>query len=181
MTKVYSTAVVIIPPEDLWDAIQDIRKKYDRNFLKWMPHITLIHPFRPESEFKSLESSFFTICKSIKSFEISLLKINHFYHPKQNYTLWLAPEPDSLIFNLQSKLLAITPDCGDVNLFQSGFKPHLSIGQIRGNQKLTKFKKKFQETWIPFKFKTKSVHFIARETPKPSRFEIKNEFFMKRI
>jgi len=179
MTKVYSTAVVIIPPKDFWVAIQDIRKEYDRYFHRWMPHITLMYPFRPQSEFKSLEHSFLTLCKSIKSFEISFSKIKQFYHSKQNYTLWLAPEPDSLIINLQSKLLAITPDCNDINLFQGGFKPHLSVGQIKGNQKLTNFKKKFQETWIPFKFKVKSVYFIAREKLKSSRFEITNEFLMK--
>ena len=179
MTKVYSTAVVIIPPKDLWVAIQDIRKEYDRNFHRWMPHITLMYPFRPQSEFKSLERSFLTLCKGIQSFEISVKIIKYFLHSKQNYTLWLAPEPDSLIINLQSKLLAITPDCNDINLFQDGFKPHLSVGQLKGNQKLTTFKKKFQETWIPFKFKVESVYLIAREKNTSSRFEITNEFLMK--
>ena len=179
MTKDYSTAVVIIPPKDIWVAIQDIRKKYDRNFYRWMPHITLMYPFRPQSEFKSLDRSFLTLCKGIKSFEISLSKIKQFFHSKQNYTLWLAPEPESLIINLQTKLLAITPDCNDVNLFQGGFTPHLSVGQIKGNQELTKFKKKIQETWIPIKFKAKSVYFIARESQRSSRFEITDEFLMK--
>ena len=30
MEKVYTSAVVIIPPMDLWEPIQEIRRKYDR-------------------------------------------------------------------------------------------------------------------------------------------------------
>ena len=50
--KTHKTAVVIIPPEDVWDPIQKIREKYDRQFRRWMPHITLIYPFRPFEEFE---------------------------------------------------------------------------------------------------------------------------------
>ena len=40
MSKVYSSAVVIIPPKEIWESIQEIRKVYDRNINRWMPHIT---------------------------------------------------------------------------------------------------------------------------------------------
>jgi hypothetical protein len=42
MSKVFTSAVVIIPPEELWIPIQKIRKKYDRQINRWMPHITLL-------------------------------------------------------------------------------------------------------------------------------------------
>ncbi len=69
MTKVHSTAVVFIPPKKIWGAIQNIRKKYDRHIHRWMPHITLLYPFKLQSEFYKLEPSFSTICNKIELFE----------------------------------------------------------------------------------------------------------------
>lgn len=40
--KVHTTAVVIIPPENLWPSIQAIRVKYDKAYSRWMPHINLV-------------------------------------------------------------------------------------------------------------------------------------------
>lgn len=51
MNKVYNTAVVIIPPENIWGSIQKIRKKYDRYIDRWMPHITMLYPFYPKVNF----------------------------------------------------------------------------------------------------------------------------------
>ncbi|GAH05617.1 unnamed protein product, partial [marine sediment metagenome] len=50
MSKVYSSAVVIIPPREKWASIQEIRKIYDRNLTRWMPHITLLYPFRSRNQ-----------------------------------------------------------------------------------------------------------------------------------
>jgi len=43
--KTYTTAVVLIPPEDVWEPIQKLRRVYDRHFDRWMPHLTLLYPF----------------------------------------------------------------------------------------------------------------------------------------
>ncbi|MGA1195514.1 MAG: 2'-5' RNA ligase family protein, partial [Candidatus Latescibacterota bacterium] len=48
MEKVHQSAVVLSPPQSEWDQIQAIRKKYDRNVRRWMPHITLLYPFYPK-------------------------------------------------------------------------------------------------------------------------------------
>ncbi|GAH96855.1 unnamed protein product, partial [marine sediment metagenome] len=58
MNKVYNTAVVIIPPENIWGSIQKIRKKYDRHIDLWMPHITMLYPFYPQSEFSWIIKKF---------------------------------------------------------------------------------------------------------------------------
>jgi hypothetical protein len=42
--------LVIIPPEAVWEPIQAIRRRHDRKLRRWMPHITLLYPFRPRSE-----------------------------------------------------------------------------------------------------------------------------------
>jgi len=179
MTKVNSTAVVIIPPKEIWGAIQDIRKKYDRHIHRWMPHITLLYPFKPQSDFSKLESLFSMMCKEIALFEISYNIFKYFHHGKQKYIFYLAPEPENLIINLQHKLLEIVPDCNDVNLYKSGFIPHLSVGQIKGKNNLEALLKNLQTNWVPLKFKITSIYFIAREKPKLSEFKIKKEISLK--
>lgn len=178
MTKVNSSAVVIIPPKEIWEPIQEIRRIYDRQILRWMPHITLLYPFRHESEFNTLESLFSTINKKIKSFEITFSKFKYFNHGKQKYTLWLAPEPESLINDLQYKLLAIVPDCNNVNLHKNGFTPHLSVGQFEGKKRLIEVVKTLQSNWSQLKFTINSIYFIAREKQKLSKFEVKKTFLL---
>ena len=82
MSKVYNSAVVIIPPQEQWGQIQEIREKYDRQINRWMPHITLLYPFHPENEYNLFEHDFSTICKSIEPFDIHLKQINYFTHGK---------------------------------------------------------------------------------------------------
>ena len=179
MTKVNSTAVVIIPPTEIWGPIQDIRKKYDRHIHRWMPHITLLFPFRHQSDFSKLESLFSTTCNKIALFDISCNIFKYFHHGKQKYTFYLAPEPENLIINLQYKLLEIVPECNDVNLYKSGFTPHLSVGQIKGKNNLETLLKNLQTNWVPLKFKITSIYFIVREKPKLSEFKIKKEISLK--
>ena len=35
--KTHKSAVVIIPPEEIWEPIQKIRRLYDRQGHRWMP------------------------------------------------------------------------------------------------------------------------------------------------
>ena len=170
---------MIIPPRDLWGSIQDIRRKYDKHVHRWMPHINLIYPFRASSEFSKLEFLFKATCEKFKSFEIGLHRFNYFRHGKQKFTLWLKPEPGDLIKSLQNKILEIVPDCNDVNLHKNGFTPHLSVGQIQGEDKLKDLFRKLQDNWSTLKFSLTSIYFIAREDQKYSEFKIKKEFKLK--
>lgn len=172
MTKVHNSAVVIIPPEEIWEPIQDIRNSYDRHVHRWMLHVTLLYPFRPKSEFPELEDSFVKICKQIKPFGISLRKFYYFNHGRQYYTLWLGPEPNNLVINLQSELLKVAPDCNDVNKIKSGYIPHLSVGQVKGKVNLIKTINECQATWNELKFMVKRITFISREKTRNSRFQI---------
>ena len=48
---VFHTACCIIPPESLWGPIQDIRKRKDKAYDRWPPHVNLLFPFWDEKEF----------------------------------------------------------------------------------------------------------------------------------
>lgn len=130
--KIHKTAVVIIPPENSWQPIQQIRAKHDRHFRRWMPHITMIYPFRPREQFDEFVEQFYYACQDIKPFQIRFASFNYFHHRKENYTLWLKPEPQEPIIELQKTLFNLVSDCDDVSRFEKGFIPHLSVGQVKG-------------------------------------------------
>ena len=180
MNKVYTSAVVIIPPEEKWESIQEVRKTYDRNIDRWMPHITLLYPFRHKTKYIALEKSFSEKCRDFKPFELSLSNFKYFSHGHQKYTLWLDPEPIDLIVNLQSEILKLVPDCDDVNKYKNGFKPHLSVGQIKGKNKLHEIINNLQKTWKEIKFLLDKIYFISRENIKMSKFEISKQIQFKK-
>lgn len=176
MSKVNTSAVVIIPPKEKWKPIQEIRLKYDRNVDRWMPHITLIYPFRPKSSYSKIEDKFSEICSQINSFKLSFKSFKFFNHGHQNYTIWLEPEPSESIITLQAEILNIIPDCNDVNKYKKGFTSHLSVGQIKGKNKLIDTIANLQNSWRELKFLVKNIYFIAREKSKNSKFEIEKQF-----
>jgi 2'-5' RNA ligase len=179
MSKVYSSAVVIIPPKENWASIQEIRKIYDSNINRWMPHITMLYPFRPRSQFEEVVESFSEICQRIKPFEVLFRKFSYFSQGHQKYTLWLDPEPNQSIINLQAKILKIVPDCNDVNKYKNGFRPHLSVGQIKGKNKILKILPGLQATWEGIKFILNKIYFITRDKSKTSKFRISKQFQFK--
>lgn len=180
MAKVYSSAVVIIPPKEKWAPIQQIRKLYDRQINRWMPHITLIYPFRPENEFPNFEKKFSKMCEKLTRFVISLKTFKYFNHGHQKYTIWLDPEPIDLIIDLQAKILNIVPECNDVNTYKKGFRPHLSVGQIKGKNNLLETITHLQDSWKELKIPINEIYFISREKGKSSNFKIIKRIQLKK-
>ena len=176
MSKVYSSAVVIIPPKEIWAPIQEIRKIFDRNINRWMPHITLLYPFRPINQYEDIEKALSEMCKNIKPFKVSLKSFSYFSQGHQKYTLWLDPEPNTSIIYLQAEILKIVPDCDDVNRYKNGFKPHLSVGQIKGKNNLQKILNDLQTEWEEITFSLNIIYFISREESKTSEFKISKQF-----
>ncbi len=180
MPNVYNSAAVIIPPEDKWGPIQEIRSKFDRQINRWMPHINIFFPFKPKALFSELEPQFSRICSEIKPFRLSLKRIRYFEHKSSFFTMFLDPEPNGLIVNLHQKLLAIVPDCNDLNKFKGGFRPHLSVGQIQDKKKLKPIVSALQTHWKELEFEVKCIHFIARESERSSEFRIEKSIELKK-
>ncbi|MGV9199334.1 MAG: 2'-5' RNA ligase family protein [Promethearchaeia archaeon] len=172
MKKVYTSAVVIIPPKSVWDPIQEIRKKYDRQINRWMPHINLMYPFVPKSQFDEIAPRFKMTCQHIESFEISLKKIDFFRHAHQKHTLWLVPEPKEKIINLYKKLVEIMPQFNDLDRFKGGYTPHLSIGQVKGDERFDTLFSQLQENWKPLSFKLEEIYFIHRKDQNTASFKV---------
>jgi len=169
--KTPHTAVVAIPPENLWDPIQRIRSQYDRHVDRWMPHVTLVYPFRPREEFDAAAQALAKASAGVVPFEVSLADVKFFEHGPGRFTIWMAPEPAAPIVDMQAVLARPFPDCDDVARYASGFTPHLSVGQADGRQALEERMARIRSGWIPLQFPVREVALIAREGDAPFRVE----------
>jgi 2'-5' RNA ligase len=155
--KTPHTAVVLIPPADLWEPIQAIRRIHDAHLARWMPHVTLLFPFLPADRFPEAEGKLQAACREVAAFKLELARFQYFPGPK---TAWLDPEPSETVRGLQARLQAEFPAYDDVARFPGGFRPHLSVGQ--GPPGLAE---KLQETWRPLAFDASEVALIRRDGP----------------
>ena len=162
--KTHQSAVVIIPPLEIWEPIQEIRREHDRHYRRWMPHITLVYPFRPHSEFEPMIPKLVQACRTLAPFDIRLARFGCFGQRRENAALFLIPEPTDRLITLQTLILTVVPDCDDVCRFPGGFMPHLSLGQIRGGRART-LCTEWQNMWQPLSFTATHACLIWRNDP----------------
>ncbi len=170
--KTHTTAVVLIPPEDLWEPIQAIRRLYDRQVRRWMPHITLIYPFRQRQEFDALAGPLEEACGRAEPFDLELTDFRWFSHSRRSFTLWLAPQPRDKLRQLQEALWRVVPDCDDARRHAGGFTPHLSVGQVRDQHQLERLVAELEANWQPIRFGVQQVSLIWRNAPPDDVFGV---------
>jgi RNA 2',3'-cyclic 3'-phosphodiesterase len=170
--KAFTTAVVLIPPREAQPAIQTIRQIHDRHVKRWMPHITLLYPFRPRHQFDQLAERFAAACEAIAPFQVEFAEMRSFRHRHDNFTLWLAPEPKEALVRLQALLGSVVPDCDDVVRHRHGFTPHLSVGQVQGKRQLLALQQALQASWQPIVFTAREISLIWRGEPPDDVFRV---------
>ncbi|CAG8529055.1 5643_t:CDS:2, partial [Scutellospora calospora] len=101
----------------------------------------------------------------IHSFKLRLQSLNYFTHGKKSSTVWLQPEtnPEDALIELENRLIGRSilgndennekndtdenygfPEFDDlIKIGNEGFRPHLSLGQFRGEKSLQGAIKKF--------------------------------------
>jgi 2'-5' RNA ligase len=168
----YATAVVLIPPPEVWAPIQEIRARRDRHYHRWMPHVTLLYPFRPREEFPARVEQFAAVCADRAPFTMTLSRFEFFFHGRESYTLWLAPEPKNPSVQLQAALQRTVPECSDVSRYPGGFTPHLSVGQARGHAAKVNLLASLQQTWRPLSFQVTEISLIWRGEPPDDVFRV---------
>ncbi len=162
-TKTHTTAIVAIPPQDVWEPIQAIRRKHDKQARRWMPHITLVYPFRPAENFDALAAPLADALASFESFDVTLSQFRWFSHGPKSSTVWLTPEPRALIKAIHEALWKIVPDCDDVRHYRGGFQPHLSVGQTKGNKATHRLMDDLDRNWHPITFRLEKISLIRRD------------------
>lgn len=158
--KTPDTAVVLIPPEELWEPIQAIRRIHDRHLKEWMPHVTLLYPFRPRERFDEAMPLLLRTCGAAAPFEVKLETFRSFTHAPVSHTMWIAPEPPEPLVDLQDALVEPFPDCDDTSNYPGGFRPHLSVGQTRDPLRVLP---SLQSNWSPIRFRATEVTLIVRD------------------
>jgi 2'-5' RNA ligase len=175
MATTHTTAVVIIPPPVVWEPIQAVRQRYDRQVRRWMPHITVLYPFRPAAEFPELLPLIERLCAELPAFTVCLRDVCHFRHGRDHWTLWLDPLPNQPLEELVERLLAVVPDCGDTARFPGGYRPHLSVGQATGTPAFQALEQHLRESWAPLTFEVDRVSLIRRGEPPDDVFRVAHE------
>ena len=169
-TKTYHSAVVLIPPEDVHEPIQTIRRLHDQQVHRWMPHVTLLYPFWRAESFDEAGEKLREACAAVAPFEVELTHFGAFRHRAHN-TLWLAPEPRPPLVALQTALQTAFPDCAEQSRFPGGFNPHLSVGRFPTSQELDETRSRLEIDWQPLRFRVERVALIARPAKGPFAVE----------
>jgi RNA 2',3'-cyclic 3'-phosphodiesterase len=141
-----------------------------------MPHVTLIYPFIPHHDFGQETLGGLTqACLGVEPFEVTLARFKDFRHGKENHTIWLAPEPGDELDLLQGQLAEAFPEYDDVRSFPAGFTPHLSVGQIKGDDVCAQFLQSLQVSWSPITFVADRISLIWRNEPPDDVFRVYKE------
>ena len=174
----HTTAIVVVPPRESWAVIQPIRQKHDRKARRWMPHITLIYPFLSEDDFPALHVPLKAAVSRLPGFDVTLVEFKTFRHRRENYTVWLQPEPPEPLVELQAALLKASSGQSNPSSGKR-FQPHLSVGQVQGKERMNCLVEELQAAWQPMTFRVDRVSFIWRRDPPDDVFRIADEFLLK--
>ncbi len=177
VTKTHTTAVVLIPPESVQPPIQAIRSVHDRNFLRWMPHITLLYPFAERRDFESVIPALAQVAQQVSPFSVEFVRFDAFRHRK-SCTMFLVPEPEDEIVRLHSVLLQQLPDYDDTARFAGGFHPHLSVGQFQ-HRLLQTEQQRLQTEWQPLQCEMEAISLIYRSPETDDQFVVAEQFLFQ--
>jgi 2'-5' RNA ligase len=160
--KTHCSALAVVPPEKVWGSIQAIRRRHDRQVKRWMPHVNLLYPFRPRTEFSTVVEQL-VVSAEVEPFQVSFREFRFFRHGSGRCTLWSSPEPVENWRGLQAALQAAFPDCDDLRRFPAGFTPHLSVGQFPSPGDCERTRQQLQAGWQAVNFALSEVALPARE------------------
>jgi len=172
MEKTHQTAVVIVPPREVWEPVQAIRRLHDKQFRRWLPHLTLLYPFAPKRDFNKVLPELAQVGWDHSPFTLTLSRFRSFRHGRESYTVWLEPEPREPVVALHKALTRALPQFSDTSSFAGGFTPHLSVGQVEGKRKLERLLNELQAGWQPLSFTVGEVTLISRKDPPNDIFQI---------
>ena len=161
--KVTNTALCIIPPNDLWPDIQNIRFICDPAYERWMPHINLAFPFVPPDDFVKAKQMLEAELADFSAFKITFKELGYFTGGKKG-VLWAKPGVDGDQLNeLENRIVKIFPFCNDqVTKSKDGFNPHMTLGNFPTKEIASK-KAQYQKDWTTKEFVVDKLNLIKRD------------------
>jgi len=113
-------------------------------------------------------------CGEIPAFEIQLAAFNTFRRRRDNYTIWLRPEPEEPLVKLQAALCQSMQEAGGSGTSKP-FQPHLSVGQVTERAKMLTLVDQLHAAWCPLRVRISSVFMIWRNKPPDDVFRVAAE------
>ena len=161
--KATYTALCVIPPNELWPEIQNIRSLHDPAYARWMPHINMAFPFLPPEEFDIGAELLQNELKDFPAFKIKFNELGYFAHGKKGI-LWTKPEVEANeLVELENRIVKVFPFLDDLTKkSESGFSAHLTLGNF-DTKVIEKKKTEFQQTWTPKEFMMNELNIIKRD------------------
>lgn len=126
-----------------------------------------IYPFIHNNELPKYVNQIRDCLANVEPFEVTMKEFKHFTHKNYN-TIWLHPEQDDDVINVQKKISEKFKDPKKND--NRPFCPHLSVGQSSNNE-TEKKKDMFSKDFDEIKFEVNSVQIITRNGNKP--FEVR--------
>ena len=155
-------ALCIIPPNELMEYIQSVRKEHDSAYERWMPHINLFFPF---VDFDKLDEVYAILNITLSKFPPFMINLKSFdyFKRKKDATTHLVPETSSnelidLHQVIQKSLGLPTPN--------KEYHPHLTVGQFKKSvvdEEITKMSSEFPGT----SFQCDKIYLITRDKDTP--------------
>jgi len=127
--KSHRLTLVAVPPRALWGPIQAVRRRHDRQFRRWPPHVNLLYPFHDEAGLAPCLARLHAALARVAPFVARLGPVGVFRHRRGRRTVWLAPAPGAAWQALHAAARSACPALDDLDRFPGGFTPHLSVGQ----------------------------------------------------
>ncbi|MFH2009983.1 MAG: 2'-5' RNA ligase family protein [bacterium] len=164
------SALAIVPPESLWEPINAIRRKHDKQLVRWMPHLSLLFPFVHPDFVDDELPVLAEVAATVRPFSITFGELRHFEHPTGTSTLWLAPAPRAPLDALYRALVERYPDLDTAARFETGFTPHLSVGQTGSHLSGHRISQELQKVWQPLELTVDALSVLTRPLSGP--FEV---------
>ena len=164
--KVHTSALCFVPAIDRQEGIQQLRATYDRQIKRWPPHVNLLYPFVPETEFETAAQTLATALRDIEAFSVVAAGFGSFRHGK-NTTVWLDPTGgESSVACAQWRALQALcqqafPHFTD-QTSRKPFVPHLTVGQFEESARHAAFEAAVAQAWEPLPLHVGEVVLISR-------------------
>jgi len=162
---VHSSTLAIVPPDEVWEPIQQARKEVrDAGLLRWPPHCNLIYPFVPPKHYGKVLGGFGRALAAVEPFDITLSQFEAF-HRKTSSVLWLKPET-SVPGVIDEVHRALAEEFSTTNNTPwRGFTPHFTISHFESREACDEAAARLGEWWQPITFHVDQIHVMSRKGP----------------
>jgi len=165
-----ATSLSVIPPAEICDEIDSLRRRYGRLAAYVPPHITLVYPpfLSPEQwpVFCLEMAEFFA---QTPPFEVTLRRIERFKGFPM--ALWFIPEDPAPLINLRNGIRQHFS--GKIEPLPPDFTPHLSVGAFDDLPSLEATHSAVEAAWKPQTFVVDRLFFLVQQ-PEDGRWAVRD-------